>query len=121
MTDALTASEALNSKRTKTKATSQVNKSSNVTKLLARSRGATVADLTDATGWQPHSIRALLSGLRKKGIVLIRDIRKSGESCYRISVTQPVEGAGLRQASAVLTPDDSTFALVAPAKAIEVA
>lgn len=108
MTDASTVSEATNSAKTKTKAKSQVNKSSSVTKLLARSRGATVADLTDATGWQPHSVRALLSGLRKKGIVLIRDARKSGESCYRIAATQPAARAGFKQARAVPSPDITT-------------
>ena len=107
VTDTSTAFEASNSTRTKTKVKSQVNKSRTVTKLLARSRGATVADLTDATGWQPHSIRALLSGLRKKGIVLIRDVRKSGESCYRISVTQPAAGARFKQAPLVPTPDNA--------------
>lgn len=111
MTDASTASEASYSTRTKTKAKTQVNKSSSVTKLLARSKGATVADLISVTGWQPHSIRALLSGLRKKGIVLIRDVRSSGESCYRISVTQPAAGARFKQALLVPTPDNAKVAV----------
>lgn len=111
MTDASTASEASNSTRTKTKAKSQVNKSSSVQKLLARSRGATVADLTDATGWQQHSIRALLSGLRRRGIVLVRDVRKSGESCYRISVTQPATGTRFKQEPLVPIPDNAKVAV----------
>ncbi|GGI93819.1 hypothetical protein GCM10007973_32530 [Polymorphobacter multimanifer] len=57
-------------------------------KLLARARGATMTELGTATGWQPHSVRAMLSGLRKKGVRLVKETRKSGDSCYRI------EGAG---------------------------
>jgi hypothetical protein len=35
--------------------------------LLAREGGATLDDLTAATGWLPHTVRAALTGLRKKG------------------------------------------------------
>jgi len=35
--------------------------------LLSREGGATLDDLTRATGWLPHTVRAALSGLRKKG------------------------------------------------------
>jgi hypothetical protein len=52
-------------------------------KLLTRSRGATIAELTALTGWQPHSVRAHLSGLRKKGIVLLRETRKTEDGAYR--------------------------------------
>ena len=34
-------------------------KAATVQKLLARPKGATLAELTDATAWQPHSTRAL--------------------------------------------------------------
>ena len=56
-----------------------------VTKLLRRGKGATLAELQDATGWQPHSVRAFLSGLRKKGEVLVKEERKSGETAYRVA------------------------------------
>ena len=65
-------------------ATSAPSKAVLATKLLTRARGATMAELGTATGWQPHSVRALLSGLRKKGVSLVKEARKSGESCYRI-------------------------------------
>ncbi len=35
--------------------------------LLSRDDGATLAELVAATGWQPHTTRAALTGLRKKG------------------------------------------------------
>jgi len=54
-------------------------------KLLTRSRGATIAELAALTGWQPHSVRAHLSGLRKKGILLLREARKTGEGAYRVA------------------------------------
>jgi hypothetical protein len=38
-----------------------------IVELLRRENGATVAELTEATGWLPHTTRAALTGLRKKG------------------------------------------------------
>jgi hypothetical protein len=40
--------------------------------LLSRSKGASVAQLQKATGWQPHSLRAALTGLRQKGFDIQR-------------------------------------------------
>ena len=60
-------------------------KSERVKKLLRRGKGATLAELQDATSWQPHSVRAFLSGLRKKGEVVIKEERKSGETAYRVA------------------------------------
>jgi hypothetical protein len=34
---------------------------------LRRADGATIVDLTEATGWLPHTARAALTGLRKRG------------------------------------------------------
>ncbi len=59
-------------------------KSAIVTKLLGRARGATVAEMQQATGWQPHSVRAFLSGLRKAGRTLVKEERKTGETSYRL-------------------------------------
>ena len=39
--------------------------------LLARREGACIADLTSATGWQPHSVRGALAGsLKRRGLVI---------------------------------------------------
>ena len=62
-------------------------KSDTVTRLLNRKAGATIEDITIATGWQPHSARAFMSGLRKKGHTIIREQRKSGASAYRMTTT----------------------------------
>jgi hypothetical protein len=36
--------------------------------LLRRPEGATIAHVIDATGWQPHTVRGFLAGLKKRGI-----------------------------------------------------
>lgn len=59
-------------------------KSATVQKLLSRSKGATLAEITSATNWQAHSARAFLTGLRKKGTKLIRECRPNGDTCWRI-------------------------------------
>ena len=40
--------------------------------MLSRERGATLDALTEATGWLPHTTRAALTRLRKKGYVIER-------------------------------------------------
>ena len=52
---------------------------------LQRVDGATIIDLTQATGWLPHTMRAALTGLRKRGYALIRERVGAGDSVYRIS------------------------------------
>ena len=46
------------------------SKNDNVIALLKRDGGASLAEITDATGWQPHSARAVLTGFRKKGYTI---------------------------------------------------
>jgi hypothetical protein len=52
---------------------------------LQRADGATIIDLTDATGWLPHTTRAALTGLRKRGYAVIRERLVAGDPVYRIS------------------------------------
>jgi hypothetical protein len=56
-----------------------------ILKLVKRSKGARMQDLQKATGWQPHSIRAALTGLRKKGIQIERQKGKDGISRYSLA------------------------------------
>lgn len=52
--------------------------------MLLREQGATLAELVEATGWQPHTVRAALTGLRKKGHTL--DKRKRDDvTCYHVA------------------------------------
>ena len=53
--------------------------------LMERQEGATIGDLMAATGWLAHTTRAALSGLRKKGVVIVRDRDPAQQaSVYRI-------------------------------------
>jgi hypothetical protein len=59
-------------------------KSALVLDLLKRGEGATLQELGEATGWLPHTTRAALTGVRKKGHVVGKG--KRGEvTCYRIA------------------------------------
>lgn len=58
-------------------------KVSTVVALLERDEGATLPDLIAATGWLPHTTRAALTGLRKKGHAIERT-RRDELTCYRI-------------------------------------
>ena len=59
------------------------SKIAEVVVLLARPDGATIGDLIAITGWLPHTTRAALTGLRKRGFVLALDRADRG-SRYRI-------------------------------------
>lgn len=56
--------------------------------LLQRSGGASLDDLCQATGWLPHTCRAFLTGLRKKGRALERSKREDGVTIYRVAAMQ---------------------------------
>ena len=59
----------------------RATKASTVLALLGRAEGATVAELIAATGWLPHTTRAALTGLRKKGHAMTRG-KRGDETCY---------------------------------------
>ena len=56
-------------------------------RLLTRKTGADLAALQSSTGWQPHSVRAALSGLRKAGYFVDRTdpAKPGGTANYRIT------------------------------------
>jgi len=55
--------------------------------MVERPGGALMAELTEATGWLPHTVRAALTGLRKKGNIIDRGTR-DGRTCYQIGSRQ---------------------------------
>ncbi|NCN84559.1 MAG: DUF3489 domain-containing protein [Sphingomonadales bacterium] len=67
----------------------QSTKADIVGKLLNSSKGASLDEIVQATGWQPHSCRAFLTGLRKKGHNIIRAKRKDYTTYYRIDRKSP--------------------------------
>jgi hypothetical protein len=63
---------------------------------LRRLKGATVAQVAEATGWANHTVRGFFAGLKKRGIVVtvlerVRQVgpKKQGAKCiysiYRIA------------------------------------
>ena len=61
-------------------------KAAMVTRILSREKGATVLEMSKATGWQPHSCRAFLTGLRKK-FTILKEQRGDGKLAYRFQPT----------------------------------
>jgi hypothetical protein len=61
-------------------------KAAMVIALLEQEQGATLAELIAATGWLPHTTRAALTGLRKKGHAIGKSSR-DGATCYRIGAS----------------------------------
>jgi transglutaminase/protease-like cytokinesis protein 3 len=55
-------------------------------KLLGRPGGATIDEMAEVTGWQPHSIRGMMSGVLKKrlGFSIASSKEEHGRS-YRIA------------------------------------
>lgn len=54
--------------------------------LLERPEGATIAQMTEASGWQPHSVRGFVAGTLKKKLQLavIAEKTEAGR-VYRIA------------------------------------
>jgi len=61
------------------------SKKAAILSLLQRPNGAALSDLTKATGWQGHSVRAALTGLRKEGKELVRAKDAAGVTHYRLA------------------------------------
>ena len=62
--------------------------------LLSRPGGATLADLIAVTGWLPHTTRAALTGLRKRGyVVALAQSDRNRGSAYSIA-SKRADGAG---------------------------
>ncbi len=71
-------------------------KSAEVIAMLGRGKGASIDEICKATKWKPHSVRAFLTGLRKKGFVLAREQRGDEGTIYR---TTQVPDKKVRQAA----------------------
>ena len=65
-----------------------------VVELLQRDRGATIDELIEVTGWLPHTTRAALTGLRKRGFATAIDRSdKERGSIYRVESGPAAEGS----------------------------
>jgi len=58
-----------------------------IVKLLARKRGATITEIQEARGYAPHSVRSVLSNLRRRaGYPITRERHPERGNVYRICV-----------------------------------
>ena len=73
-------------KKANAKKTAGNGKGATIVELLRRKEGATLGDLTKATGWQPHSVRGFLSAQvgKKMGLKLKSTKREDGQRVYQI-------------------------------------
>jgi hypothetical protein len=62
------------------------SKGATILALIQRNGGATTAELQQATGWQPHSVRGFLSGVigKKMGLKLASARREDGQRVYSL-------------------------------------
>jgi hypothetical protein len=60
------------------------SKQAAIVKLMSRPKGATLDEMIEATEWLPHTTRAALTGLRKRGFALERINDEAKGSVYRI-------------------------------------
>ena len=79
---------ANNSPRPASLSPRESSKLSQVMLMLWQESGVTVQGISEAMGWLPHTTRATLTGLRKRGVHIIR-LTREGErsSSYRIEVS----------------------------------
>jgi hypothetical protein len=77
------------------------SKQDQIIALLSRDEGATIDVLMAATGWLPHTVRAMLSGLRKKGHRIDRQKDGDAGSIYRILPSAKAEAAAPATGEAV--------------------
>ena len=65
--------------------TARKTKKQDLIRLLRGKKGADVARLSDKLGWQPHSVRAAMTGLRKDGYDIQKECGPGGMPArYRI-------------------------------------
>jgi hypothetical protein len=63
----------------------RITKLSQIRTMLVSPSGASLATLCKATGWQSHSVRAALTGLRKAGNSIEKGKAGDGTTLYRIT------------------------------------
>lgn len=77
------------------KATPRRTKRAQLIRMLKGAKGADVAQISQTLGWQRHTSRAALTGLRKAGFTIERSAGDgSGASVYRITaepISAPAE------------------------------
>ena len=62
------------------------SKGAKILALIERAKGATLAEIMKASGWQPHSVRGFLSGTvgKKMGLAVSSTKAEDGERTYSV-------------------------------------
>ena len=84
------------------------SKISGVIGALERGSGATIDEIVAATGWLPHTARAALTGLRKRGYAIASDRSdRTRGTVYRIARTETLDDASDAAAATVAADGDN--------------
>lgn len=79
------ATKSAAAKKTSKPAAERMNKKAEVIAMMRRPKGATLAEIMSATGWQKHTVRGFVSLLGKKGEAKIDSSKSAGgERTYKI-------------------------------------
>ena len=68
--------------------TARASKISRISAAIGHPEGASLDDLTAISGWQPHTIRAAPSRLRRKGIRIDHATDESGRRVHRLAADE---------------------------------
>jgi len=78
--------EAKTSRTRKDASEARSNKKAEVIAMMKRAKGATLTEIMEITGWQPHTVRGFVSILGSKGGEKIESTKNAaGERSYRIA------------------------------------
>ncbi|MFN3965575.1 MAG: DUF3489 domain-containing protein [Silanimonas lenta] len=80
-------SEVSRGEAERVRSTRQNSKQAQVIAMLRRLEGATVRQIVEATGWQPHTVRGTMAGALKKklGLTIVSEKIPGGERIYRLA------------------------------------
>ena len=67
--------------------TRENTKQAQIIAMLQRPEGATISQIVEATGWQPHTVRGTFAGAFKKklGLTLSSSKDEHGQRVYRVA------------------------------------
>ena len=72
--------------RARPAASERSNKKAEVIAMMKRAKGATLAEIIAATGWQKHTVRGFMAGAMKKAGYAVESFKpQGGERSYRIN------------------------------------